>query len=279
MTDNDDKNEFQPEQTDNSTFSSDQESISEILSEIQFQQEVKKDSETPVGSGMEKAMLISFGVAILGVIISFFFDTDNLCRVLVIQVFAVFGIGFFYGCMKQNIHKKITGFSLWLSVGVGGCAIVAGILAAVLRQRDILTAVQYRHIKSFLVDGAMVAIGLFQIVPTIYYRIKLKRRCTESVTATCEELKTIILYEKNDRPVYGTVPVWRYSFNGEEYTVEDNVYSKGTLHMAGDKEEILIDPDEPDCMLSRYGLPHLGARLIAGIIIIAIAIYFIVHKI
>ena len=152
---------------------------------------------------------------------------------------------------------------------------MAGILASVLRQSDILTAVQYRHIKRFLVDGAMVAIGLFQIVPTIYYRIKLKRRCTESVTATCEELKTIILYEKNDRPV----PVWRYSFNCEEHTVEDNVYSKGTLHETGDTEEILIDPDEPDCMLSRYGLPHLGARLIAGIIIIAIAIYFIVHKI
>ena len=176
----------------------------------------------------------------------------------------------------MNTYQKIKGFAFPLFMAVGASGILLGFGALLLVRREVITEEQYQFIKGVLAKAIFIIGGLLQIVPTVYYRISLKKHCTEPVSAVCAELMTVKLGEVNDDPVYGRVPIWQYYYNGEEHTVEDNIYkTKGELPEVGCTDEILIDPNKPEHILTRYCIPKYGIKPIIAAALIAFAIFVI----
>lgn len=250
------------------------EDFEKLRADAEREREAEKAAETPMRRWVACAMLISFGAGVLGAVIASIFGAEMLAGAFAVQVFAVFGLGFFIGCFEKNIGSRINGFAFPLFMAVGACAFLAGCGAYLLVRGEVISESLYRSVKGALAGSAFIIGGVLQVLPTAYYRILLKVKCTEPVSACCLELVTVKLGEINDRPVYGSAPIWQYYYDGAEYTITDNVYkSKGEMPTVGEMDEILIDPDKPERLLSRYCIPRFGFKPIFAALLITVGIW------
>ena len=252
------------------------EDIERLREEARLEREAAKAAETPVSRVMTAIMLTSFVGGIVGAIAASVCGAEMLAGAFAIQVFAVFGFGFFVDSLNRNISRKILAFSFPLFMAVGAAALLVGFGAYRLLWHEVIMEEQYQLIKGVLVKGTFIIGGLMQIVPTAYYRLILRIRCTEPVSAVCMEHNLVKTSEVNGKPVYGTSLIWQYYFDGGEYIAEDNSYiRKGELPEVGATADILIDPDKPERMLSQYCRLKYGFKLFLGIALIAVGLFVI----
>lgn len=250
------------------------EDIERLRAEAERERKAEKAAETPMKRWIVYTMLISLGAGMLGAVIATILGAEMLAGVFAMQVFAVFGLGFFIGSFGKNIGSRIKGFAFPLFMAVGACAVIAGCGAYLLVRGEVISESVYQSVKGVLASGAFFIGGVLQVLPTVYYRILLKAKCTEPVSACCEELVTVKLGEVNDRPVYGSAPLWQYYYDGAEYNVIDNVYrTKGEMPTVGAMDEVLIDPNKPERLFSRYCVPRFGLKPIFAAILIAVGIW------
>lgn len=158
---------------------------------------------------------------------------------------------------ETPVSRVMTAIMLASFVGgiVGAAALLVGFGAYRLLWHEVIMEEQYQLIKGVLVRGTFIIGGLMQIVPTAYYRLMLRIRCTEPVSAVCMEHKLVKTSEVNGKPVYGTSLIWQYYFDGGEYIAEDNSYiRKGELPEVGATADILSPPTSPrGCSASTVG--------------------------
>lgn len=219
-------------------------------------------------------MLVSFAIGVIGGVTASFFGAAMLAGALAIQVFAVFGFCFFIGSMNGDIRTKQTAFSFPLFMGIAAAGILIGFAALWIRKHDVITEEQYLLIKSVLSRAIFITGGLLQIIPTLYYRIMLKRRCIEPVSAVCYGHR-VLRIRNDDTSYYIAAPIWRFYYGGEELEAVDNIYLDLKKLPEKDEEcELLVDPENPERVISRLGLPRFGAKLIIGLILIALSFVF-----
>lgn len=106
----------------------------------------------------------------------------------------------------------------------------------------------------------------------------MKKRCSEEATAVVIENKTSFS-DGDSSPTYS--PVFRYTFNGTEYTQDTGYSSDPPVFEVGDKTEIFVDPSDPHKIyVPKLKIAKLltviftligGALLIVGVILYIIS--------
>lgn len=75
-----------------------------------------------------------------------------------------------------------------------------------------------------------------------------KDKCTEPVSAVVtenrEHRKTSTRKHSGSRYTYA--PVFRYEYNGKEYTYRSNVYSSSAEYFVGERTSIYVNPKNPN---------------------------------
>lgn len=134
-----------------------------------------------------------------------------------------------------------------------------------------------------LVMWLFLGIGLIFFVVGIGIGIhdrNMKKRCSEKVTAVITENREVL--SKSDNHISRTYsPVFRYTYNGTEYTQNTGYSSNPPVFEVGDNTEIFVDPSDPN----KIYVPKLkvaklltviftllgGAFLIVGVILLIIS--------
>ncbi len=241
-----------------------------------FIKKIISDPKRPIIAKLSKIMLVSFVVGLIGSVVCAAAGAEMLAAVFAMQIFAVFGTCFFIGSFGSGIENRIRAFSVPFLLALFGYAVMIGFVMLFFSCIGVITGEEYQSIKGAIVTAALFIGGVCQILPTVYYRIMLKKRCTEPVKATCEQHGRMKLGELSERPVYGTAPVWHYSYGGQEYHSVDNVHiKKGSMPSVGETCDILIDPNRPGMLLSDFCRISFGRNAIFGLVMIALAVYFI----
>ena len=247
---------------------------SEDIKRMRKDAEIGNANEVPATRTNGILMLISFGIGIIGGVTASILGATTVATVLAIQVFAVFGFCFFIGAMKSDIRTKISGFSFPLFMGIAAACLLIGFVALRIRKHDVITEEQYLLVKTILSKSIFIIGGFLQIVPTLYYRIMLKKRCIEPVSAVCDGHR-LLQVRTEDSSYYIAAPIWKFYYGGEELEAVDNIYMDPKKLPKKDEEcELLVDPDKPERLISRLGLPRFGAKLIIGLILLALSFVF-----
>lgn len=87
----------------------------------------------------------------------------------------------------------------------------------------------------------------FSIIMTIIPKNQ-EKKCTEEVTAVVVDMNEMRSTHKSGKRHYTTTtyaPVYRYEYNGEEYTKKSNLSSSNPKFSLGDKVKIMLDPNDP----------------------------------
>ena len=71
----------------------------------------------------------------------------------------------------------------------------------------------------------------------------MKKRCTEEVAAVVIENKTSFS-DGDSSPTYS--PVFRYTYNGKEYTKQTGYSSNPPVFKEGEKTDLFLDPSDPE---------------------------------
>ena len=251
------------------------EEIEQLRREAELEKQTQDDSQVDVPGAVKLAMLISLAVGMIGGIAAAVLGAEAVAGFFAVQTFAVFGFGFFIGSLRMDIRHKISGFSFPLFVLVGAAAVLLGFLALIMRKRDLITEDTYLLIKGILTKCAVITGGLLQLLPTLYYRIMLKKRCIEPVSAVCSGHHILKVRDGEGDVSFIAAPIWTFDYDGGERTVIDNIYPKQKeLPKIDEADEILVDPEHPDRIVSRLGLPRFGFKAIVGIALIAAGIWF-----
>lgn len=91
---------------------------------------------------------------------------------------------------------------------------------------------------AFVMAGGCVALCISANL--FINRAERKQRCTYCLNADCVDYKSGS--DADGKTIY--ISVWRYIYNGSEYTVDESSY-KNKRHEIGAVKEIFINPDNP----------------------------------
>ena len=96
--------------------------------------------------------------------------------------------------------------------------------------------------------AVFILVGLGMTVFTFLNNRIKKIHCTEIVTAVCIKLNRKYSFDSSDdiggRPTYA--PVFKYYFNGAEYTVTQSYYTNIDVPKLGSEVQLYINPDNPE---------------------------------
>jgi hypothetical protein len=98
--------------------------------------------------------------------------------------------------------------------------------------------------------GLLIGLGIFLLVGLIFlgiafYIAKIHYKdCNVEMKATCKKVKHNKRNKNRDDITH--CPVYEIYYNGQEMTVCNNVYTKGTTPKVGDIRTIYINPNNPN---------------------------------
>lgn len=96
-----------------------------------------------------------------------------------------------------------------------------------------------------IISACVMLLGFSAFSTFRFY--KQKAHCTEKVTAVVEDYERgHSKKQSHGRQINTYFPVFRYTYEGEEYLVKSNVGSNEKQYEIGDEAEIFIDPDSPE---------------------------------
>lgn len=221
-----------------------------------------------------KMMLISFVGGIVVMFLGLALGLQFVTIIGVMQVFFVFGLGFFMLNIGDDcIEHKINALSLPLPMMIVGGMILIGCAVLSLEYNGVITMDDYETFKGWAGVVTSFAVGLAEILPAVYFRTMLKKRCTYSVPAECERLHVERHTSGEDNSTVTTYcPVWHYYHDNSEYHSLDNAHrADKKLPTVGETYEIKIDPDKPERLLSPYCHIGFGFRAVIGVLALAYA--------
>lgn len=117
----------------------------------------------------------------------------------------------------------------------------------------------------------------FGIVMTIIPKNQ-EKKCTEEVTAVVVDMDEIKSTHRTKKRHYTTTtyaPVYRYEYNGKEYTKKSNVSSSNPKFTEGDKVKIMLDPNDP----TKFYVPDDNTMSILSTIFLSIGGVFVLVSI
>ena len=108
-----------------------------------------------------------------------------------------------------------------------------------------------------IVDFAIVvaAYGLFLLAATLIMQRKVKNNYTTAVDATCIENKSVRVKSFNKYAHRYSVPVYQFTLNGKQYTVEEEVNEnyESVSPLTGDTRTLHVDENNPVNYLNPAG--------------------------
>ena len=99
-----------------------------------------------------------------------------------------------------------------------------------------------------------------------------KKRCTEEVSAVVIENRTVRSTSNNHGRSVTYSPVFRYTYNGNEYETQTGYSSSPAVFSVGEKTTLFVDPDSPSAIYC----PRLKVGKILSIVFGTIGAIFIV---
>ena len=128
------------------------------------------------------------------------------------------------------------------------------------------------------VCALMLAIALYEIVSALIKRKRIEDKYVEPVECVCIGFKEVLLNE-NGRLNRRRIPVYRFTLDGTEYTVSDEVLDAyAEPPQIGESRTLMIDRNDPE----KYADPDEDRRVLARnwrtaipLIVIAVVLFIV----
>jgi hypothetical protein len=199
-----------------------------------------KKKNNPILDTIIGTIVIILFLGAIAAILYFKDKNQPLCVFIFGAIFFIFGTSaiIYAGVNKSNL------FILLFPLIGAGIMFFSG--AYMWGSEDIKT-----NIMSLIPIAALavfILVGLGMIIVNFLNNYTKKIHCTEIVTAVCIDLNRRYSIDSSDdideRPTYA--PVFKYYFNGAEYTVTQSYYTNIDVPKIDSEVELHINPDDPE---------------------------------
>ncbi|MDO5558155.1 MAG: DUF3592 domain-containing protein [Oscillospiraceae bacterium] len=185
--------------------------------------------------------------------------------------FLFFGLLFMSFGIMGTYGVKITRGNAWtLGFPIGG-AVVAAMSGLYLVGGDSLRE-NYPRVLSSLLPVVLIVSGLMLSAGSVFMEEHRKKTCCEEIKAVVVKVKKTHRNEHSRYYLY--CPVLRYTYNGAEYTVCDDLYNLDKEPIVDSALRIHIDPERPD-RIYREHIRGFRFKICLGIMLIVFSVPFI----
>lgn len=186
------------------------------------------------------------------------------------QYFLVFGSIALVSMIKNDNFQPIILIFPFVGAGVAGWGLVMQFGNKELQK-------QFMGLIPYLGLGLFGVVGALSLLNTVA-RQKREEKCTQLVTATCIKIRKKMTQtttngagEKEIRHL--VCPVLRYSYNGKNYEVCHDTFTRTAAMQVGDSCYVYINPEKPKIFREESETARLnGMELAIGVIFLVVSI-------